>query len=103
MIRSSQQAAYGLGYLASLTRTGNKPYDVDYSAQAREDFARYASMTEQELVDVLNGRVRRGTGTPKKIQIKQLLDEQPQMTYREIAMQVRCHPEYVYKVVKGAR
>jgi len=103
MIRSSQQAAYGLGYLASLTRTGNKPYDVDYSAQAREDFARYASMTEQELADALNGRGRRGTGTPKKIQIKQLLDEQPQMTYREIAMQVRCHPEYVYKVVKGAR
>jgi len=103
MIRTSSQAAYGLGYLASLTRTGNRPYDVDYSTQAREDFARYASMTEQELADVLHGRTRRGTGTPKKIQIKQLLNEQPQMTYREIAMQVRCHPEYVYKVVKGAR
>lgn len=108
MIRASQQAAYGLGYLASLThndqRSIDKRYDVDYSAQAREDFAWYASMSEAQLQSALRSMpVRRRRGSLCRDEVLQLWRGDVRLTYAEIAQRVGCHPDYVYKVVKGAR
>lgn len=114
MIRSSQQAAYGLGYLASLTPNDSvsidKRYEVDYSRQAQSDFNRYAQMTEAQLQreykrlfasEQTVGRVERTS--PFKREILRLWVEQPGMTHAQIAARVGCHPKYVYVVLRGAR
>lgn len=104
MIRSSQQAAYGLGYLASLTHTGNKPRDVDYALQAQQDFARYARMNETQLaaeIDVIKARQRRAARC--KATIQRLLTEQPGLSKKDIARRLNCSEDYVYRVAKGAR
>lgn len=103
MIRASQQAAYGLGYLASLTHTGNKLRDVDYAAQAKEDFAWYARMDERQLQLALDSRpIYFQRGVELKQQILQLRRDDA-LTYAQIAARVGCHINHVYKVVKEAR
>lgn len=91
-----------LGQLAALNRR-SIPHEVDYSAQARADFAWYASMTEQELSAVLRSMPARRRRTEKivKDEILRLWHECPQLTHREIAAQVGCHPRSISKVVRG--
>lgn len=95
--------AYGLGYLSSLTHTGNKPRDVDYSVQAQDDFAAYARMNEAQL----NGLLREWRGerrtTPAKANVLRVWRDNPTWTQAQVARACGVHKTYVGVVLKGAR
>ncbi len=78
-------------------------YEVDYSEQAAQDFAWYASMNEAQLSAALRSMpVRRNRVTQCKDEILRVWRDCPSLTYAEIAQRVGCHPQYVYSTVRRA-
>jgi len=81
------------------------PHDVDYSRQAKRDFAWYAQMSAEELDFILkyHQASRRGRCGSGKQDVLRIARENPTMTLREIADAAGVVYDYAWRVLKGAR